>query len=384
MFSRLDELHHNITQKKKLVGDSEMMGIDELFIWLDAVAARTTDGPVLLVFTHADKLSDAKAHELISRTIQQRLNDQEHPVRARLQSPPGSNLIFFVVDNTKGLKDAGVNAYRETVKKLAEASPTALQKVPIKLLQLQDAIVGLSREATRKDTAVMKTIRAKYPTDKSLHRLDLADYTALFEEATGVAINDNIHDSTLRTYLDFFNMLGVVTHSNIPVLEDLIIINPLWLLKQITMIIRRPSLHPLPIDRTLPGEPTRMLYEKGVLESKMMKLLWQQHEEKLQVELLNLCLQVEGCDFVPVFFDSQLRLPHTERTICAVGHLQQPGQPLGALTVARQSAGDEWCIFRPFASHGASGLLHGRRADALCTRRNGISEAALQLASRLV
>ncbi len=303
VFSRLDELHHNITQKQKLVGDSEMMGIDELFIWLDAVAARTTDGPVLLVFTHADKVSDAKAHELISRTIQQRLNDQEHPVRARLQSPPGSTLMFFVVDNTKGLDDPGVNAYRETVKKLAEASPTALQKVPVKLLKLQDAIVGLSREATSKDTAVMKKIRAKYPADKALHRLDLADYTALFEEATGIATTNNTHHSTLRTYLDFFNMLGVVTHSNIPVLEDLIIINPLWLLKQITMIIRRPSLHPLPIDRTLPGEPMRMLYEKGVLESKMMKLLWQQHEEKLQVELLNLCLQASVCDFVRgVFF----------------------------------------------------------------------------------
>jgi hypothetical protein len=79
-----------------------------------------------------------------------------------------------------------------------------------------------------------------------------------------------------------------------------------------------------------------MLYEKGVLESEIMELLWQQHEEKLQVELLNLCLQVRVVNFCAVFFDSEPHLPHTERAVCAVGHLQQPGQSLGSLVAAGQ------------------------------------------------
>jgi hypothetical protein len=35
-------------------------------------------------------------------------------------------------------------------------------------------------------------------------------------------------------------------HNNAVGLEDLVIIDPLWLLRKETAIVRRPSLHPLP------------------------------------------------------------------------------------------------------------------------------------------
>jgi hypothetical protein len=41
---------------------------------------------------------------------------------------------------------------------------------------------------------------------------------------------------------------SVVTHNNAAGLEDLVIIDQLWLLRQETAIVRPPSLHPLPCD----------------------------------------------------------------------------------------------------------------------------------------
>jgi hypothetical protein len=207
-----------------------------------------------------------------------------------LYAPEDSELIFFAVDNSRGLLDAGVKAYRAMVKRLAETSPTATQNVPLSLLKLQDAIMGLSRKDVGKDTLMMQKVRG---VERRLHRLGLKHYAALFEEATGQVVGGNLRHSELRTYLDFFNMMGVVTHSNAAALDHLIVIDPLWLLKQITRIIRDPEQHRLPdVDRMLPGEPKKLLYEKGVLKTVMMKTLWQQETEALQVQLLNLCLQV--------------------------------------------------------------------------------------------
>jgi len=62
-------------------------------------------------------------------------------------------------------------------------------------------------------------------------------------------------------------MQGVVTHSNAPLADSLVIMDPHWLLKQITLIVRRPSLHPLAIDKFLPRDPFDMLYTRGVLET---------------------------------------------------------------------------------------------------------------------
>jgi hypothetical protein len=47
VFGRLDELAANALHNKSIFSDSSMRDFDELFLWLDAVAARTTAGPIL-------------------------------------------------------------------------------------------------------------------------------------------------------------------------------------------------------------------------------------------------------------------------------------------------------------------------------------------------
>ena len=54
--ARLDELKANIIDKTSVFSDSKSRGVDEMFEWLHAVASATSQGPVLLVLTFADKV----------------------------------------------------------------------------------------------------------------------------------------------------------------------------------------------------------------------------------------------------------------------------------------------------------------------------------------
>ena len=59
--ARLDELKANIIDNTSVFSDSKSHGVDELFEWLHAVASATSQGPVLLVMTFADKVQSKVA-----------------------------------------------------------------------------------------------------------------------------------------------------------------------------------------------------------------------------------------------------------------------------------------------------------------------------------
>lgn len=297
VFFRLDEVLGDIiedqpemTEKSQDEGDSKMKSIDELFTWLDAVISRTSEGPVMLVGTFADEVKDPEQRDLVSQHIYQRLQEQEHPILQRLVKP---NLVFFAVNNTRGLEDPGVCAYRETLLKLAQNSKFAKQLVPFSFLRLQDALLRLTRPADTKqpDSAVMKSLREFYR-QPVLHRLTLADFGRLYEEMFGTNIGGDVSNEDLRTYLQFLHLLGVVTHKSAAAVDDLVVIDPMWLLSQITAVIRLPQLHPSPGDDLLPLVPKQNLYEHGILECVVLEKLWDCHEDYLQTQLFAFCLKV--------------------------------------------------------------------------------------------
>ena len=73
----------------------------------------------------------------------------------------------------------------------------------------------------------------------------------------------DLQDSAFRLYLDFLNMHGVITHSNAPQLEDLVVIRPAWLLETLTKVIRVPKLHGHSLPEHCRDEPYDDLYKKG-------------------------------------------------------------------------------------------------------------------------
>ena len=54
VFFRMDEVLLNLKRGETRYSDSHMLGVDELDVWLDAVPASTSEGPVVLVGTFAD------------------------------------------------------------------------------------------------------------------------------------------------------------------------------------------------------------------------------------------------------------------------------------------------------------------------------------------
>jgi hypothetical protein len=67
--ARLDELKANIIDNTTVFSDSKSRGVDELFEWLHAVASTTSQGPVLLVMTFADRVKSQVAGVACKRVL---------------------------------------------------------------------------------------------------------------------------------------------------------------------------------------------------------------------------------------------------------------------------------------------------------------------------
>jgi len=142
VFGRLDDLLESIDNNRHLSNDpdkdSDLLAFDELLMWLDVITACTSEGPVLLAMSRADKVPDLAAQRRISQAIWKRLAAREHPILARLVSPTHvEGLIFFPLDNMCGLAGDGVMPYRAMLLELTEKSKSARQIVPISLLKFQ-------------------------------------------------------------------------------------------------------------------------------------------------------------------------------------------------------------------------------------------------------
>lgn len=293
----MDELLANVRENKTVVGDSSLSGMTELFHWLDAIAARSKDGPVLLAGTRADEVTSSKDQRLISDAIHKRLRAVEHPLRERLVRPKSGKLLYFAIDNTKSIADPGVQQYRDALQACVAESPSAKLQVPLPLLQFYDAVIRATGPPSAKDSPALLRLRAAHG-GQQVPFCQLAELAWLYEECSGRSLDGDLDDAEFRDYLDLLVMLGVCLHSNAPALDSLVVVNPMWLLEQNCRIIREPSLHPLPLDDMLPLVPFDNLYRRGVLEASMIKALWSHHPDTMQVQMLGLALRTRL--FIPM------------------------------------------------------------------------------------
>jgi hypothetical protein len=202
---------------------------------------------------------------LISDTIKSRLARREHPLR--FGSPrfvkPESGLIFYPLNNRLGKDDPGVQAYKAKLQELCEASPSAKASVPYSLLKLQDRLSLLTKAASARDTPVCQRLRVKYGGGtQALSYVHYDDVRALFQE--GLDSASDYDEASFALFVDFLNMQGVISHRHSNLLRDLVIIDPFWLLKKMTAIIRDPELHRHPeIDDVVSPDALELLYDRG-------------------------------------------------------------------------------------------------------------------------
>jgi len=160
-----------------------------------------------------------------------------------------------------------VQAYKAKLQELCEASPSAKASAPYSLLKLQDRLALLTKVVSGRDTPMSRQVRARHGDgSQALSYVHFDDVRELFQEGLESAAEYNEEEFAL--FVKFLNMQGVVSHRRSNLLCDLVIIDPFWLLKKITAIIRDPTLHPHPeIDDVVPRDAWDLLYERGVLRS---------------------------------------------------------------------------------------------------------------------
>lgn len=261
----MDEVLSEIKGKIVQGRDSHLSASEELFVWLDAVASATVVGPVLLVGTYGDKVSSKRDRHDISDYLLKNLEDKHHPLLLDSRIEFSDNkLFFFAVDNTKGISDPGIQQYRNKMQALCESSQTVNQKVPLSLLKLQDAISTLSRAPMPGEDLLLSSLRSG---NDHVCYLTLKQFADIFERFCALDGPDHIgpveNNKQLRLYLDFLDMMGAVTHHNVGILNDLIVLDPFWLLEKLTTIIRDRKLHKLEIDLRLPKHERDRLYNDG-------------------------------------------------------------------------------------------------------------------------
>lgn len=95
-------------------------------------------------------------------------------------------------------------------------------------------------------------------------------------------------NKTFRLYFRFLNLQGVITYfDSDSTLEQMVIIDPMWLLRAMTCIVRRPHLHPHAADhRFCESVPFKQLYDRGILEPSMFEYLWPEEDYSQAVKTL--------------------------------------------------------------------------------------------------
>ena len=177
-------------------------------------------------------------------------------------------MLFFPVDNTRGLQDAGLQAYKAQLQTSITNSASVKLPVPTSLLRFQDMVAKLARAAVDDDTVLMQKLRIKYTgcQDAPVPYLWLTDAKAVYSECLE-GLNEGLEeleaDRRLKLCLDFLHLQGALTHDNAAELKDLVVIDPRWLLKTLARVIRNPELHPLPVDIHLPRAGFDLLFKQG-------------------------------------------------------------------------------------------------------------------------
>lgn len=149
------------------------------------------------------------------------------------------DLVFFPLDSTKKLAGTGMREYRDALQQLAEGSTSAQQVIGIALFKFQDALEALTKPAAPDEHPILATIRASYP--GPVHHITLAQAAAVYEGCTERDLQGNVKDERFRSDIDFLNMHGAITHSNCPALEEMVVLDSIWLWKVLTRVVGSPA-----------------------------------------------------------------------------------------------------------------------------------------------
>eukprot|EP00049_Salpingoeca_infusionum_P001191 m.45906 g.45906 ORF g.45906 m.45906 type:complete len:1726 (+) comp10908_c0_seq1:122-5299(+) len=319
IFFTLPELLANFTGKESTHHDDNHTGWEHFLSWCNSVVCTSSHGAVLLVGTHADKVPNKSDRVLVSESILKELSQRSHDILSRLVRPEfvihedDKELLYFPIDNTLAGRDNGVISLRQTLQKTLAESDVARLEVPLTMRIWQDSINSLAYSVTDPSTVsdACAAVRKRHDAmDTALSVVTLADLLEIYVESFQEQ-EVTVRDPTFRKWVDAIHALGTITHFNTPLLEHVVVLNPINPLAYMTLLVRDFNLHQLPMDKALQyTDDFKCLVHEGILiPSIIPHFLGQAHladsrleslREDQQQQILALMMQFNVC--VPMHY----------------------------------------------------------------------------------
>ncbi|CAH1787734.1 unnamed protein product [Owenia fusiformis] len=243
---------------KKLDATAPKTVKDYLDYWLNSIHTHTGKSsseteslspPVIIVGTHKDIVN--MTHE----TDQQNLDDYFLNLNLNIQDKvyfPHVCKTYFAVDNQSD-DDSELNELKEKIVELAEEQRFWGQEVPIKWLLLEKRLIEF-----------------KVGTADQHPRHFLK-----FDEVAKIGFKEGLDEDSVRACLEFYHSVGDIIYFNEINLNDLVILDPQWLIDVFKSIITVPKFHRFAKGRnTLDSNVWDKLDKYGVLQEQFIETVW--------------------------------------------------------------------------------------------------------------
>ena len=235
----------------KKIRDSSLArtNMDFLHFWMNSVASlaegkkgSSSCPPVIFVSTHADKPYAAGCPRDLAREVYGNL--QSKPYKSHLVDD------FFVVDNSRSgseEEDPEVSRLRVKVQETAGNLQDAYERIPVKWLRLEKSL--------------------KMSVEEGFNYLTCDAVEKIARDVCGIA-----DAKAFRAALDFLHEQRVLVHfDDTSQLDDLVIINPQWLIDVFKEVI---TIRPFEEQQSPYKEHWKQLEDTGILKKDLLEHVW--------------------------------------------------------------------------------------------------------------
>eukprot|EP00039_Didymoeca_costata_P009242 m.122015 g.122015 ORF g.122015 m.122015 type:complete len:1696 (+) comp14414_c0_seq8:1305-6392(+) len=253
--------------------------LEFLRLWLGSLSVHARGAPLFIVGTHKDKITEGKQWEECSNLLRKHFRRFEAWKKVQSNRSHDSFLFFFPVDNTQSDKDVGVQNLRAQIENAAKKLDFVQAKVPITWIRVYEEL----KKAAEED-------------DVKKAFMSLSDVISVAKDF-GMPANNHAEmnpqealEQDVQKMLLYLHELGAICYHSEPGLKDFVILDPQWMVECATCVIRELSdteIHRLEFD-----EEARAMFEewddlqkKGILDTKLLDILWKGYvEDRLDVK----------------------------------------------------------------------------------------------------
>ena len=267
-----------------------------LRFWLNSIMVHTVSGdseaaqgcaPFVLVGTHKDLVPTAQEHAEISELLYETFGT--HPAWPYMIDNSGTGLTgvdvhdanmqktllnFFPIDNPKGQADPTFSRLLAAIEHTVRAESYVHRRVPIAWYRTYDEL--------------QRVLADGRPTVSFTETVQLASQAGMPVDPR------NSVEKEVQALLRFLHELGILMYFNEQGLDDIVVLDPQWLVTATTKMICEFSIHKLPehteAQKTMP-QHWNALSRKAELNVELLSVFWRDHGTAAQQQLLQLMVK---------------------------------------------------------------------------------------------